>query len=92
MPERRERQDMYDHAWRAYSRRRLALHPWCVRCRPRGLLRLAVVTDHVVPHRGDRALFRDPDNHQSLCKPCHDRKTRIEDSPRTTTPKPARHA
>lgn len=28
--------------------------------------------DHIRPHRGDRALFFDPSNLQTLCKPCHD--------------------
>ena len=62
--------------------RRLAEHPWCVRCARRHVMRLAVVTDHIVPHRGDPVLFRDQNNHQSLCKRCHDRKTRMEDAPR----------
>jgi hypothetical protein len=32
---------------------------------------LATVADHVVPHRGDEALFFEGDL-QSLCKDCHD--------------------
>lgn len=82
-PQRKARQALYDHAWREYSRKRLSLHPYCVRCYARGVLRLAVVTDHVRPHLGDVLLFRDSDNHQSLCKHCHDRKTRREDHGRT---------
>ena len=31
-----------------------------------------LVGDHRVAHRGDPALFWDPDNIQCLCKPCHD--------------------
>ena len=31
----------------------------------------ACEVDHVVPHRGDRQLFWDANNLQSLCKPCH---------------------
>ncbi|SRR5579871_802906 len=30
------------------------------------------VADHRIPHRGDRVLFFDDDNVQTLCKPCHD--------------------
>ena len=30
------------------------------------------VADHRTPHRGDRQLFFDPKNVQTLCKPCHD--------------------
>jgi 5-methylcytosine-specific restriction protein A len=40
----------------------------------------ATLTDHVIPHRGDRTLFWDEHgNWQSMCKPCHDRKTHAED-------------
>jgi len=31
-----------------------------------------LVADHRIPHRGDPDLFWDPDNLQTLCKPCHD--------------------
>jgi len=31
-----------------------------------------LVADHVVPHRGDRRLFFDLGNLQTLCKTCHD--------------------
>lgn len=78
-PQRREHQALYDWDWRRYSKRRLALHPWCVECVKEGKPGLATVTDHIVPHRGDRVLFLDPNNHQSLCKRHHDRKTATED-------------
>nr|WP_236854405.1 HNH endonuclease [Brucella pseudogrignonensis] len=32
----------------------------------------ATVCDHRIPHKGDVSLFWNPDNLQSLCKPCHD--------------------
>lgn len=32
----------------------------------------ATVANHVVPHRGNMALFRDPRNLESVCKRCHD--------------------
>lgn len=71
---------MYDHAWRAYSRRRLAEFPWCVTClQRRNQLVQATITDHIVPHKGSTKLFLDQANHQSLCKTCHDRKTATED-------------
>jgi 5-methylcytosine-specific restriction protein A len=44
-----------------------------------GLVVLATVVDHVIPHRGDVELFWKPGNHQALCKACHDRKTVLED-------------
>jgi 5-methylcytosine-specific restriction enzyme A len=31
-----------------------------------------LVGDHIIPHRGDRALFLDRGNVQCLCKTCHD--------------------
>lgn len=31
-----------------------------------------LVADHREPHRGEERLFWDPDNLQTLCKPCHD--------------------
>lgn len=38
-----------------------------------------LVCDHIKPHKGDRELFFDPVNLQTLCKPCHDgAKQRIE--------------
>ena len=33
------------------------------------------LVDHIVPHRGDQALFWDEQNWQPLCKSCHDKKT-----------------
>ncbi|MBK9704528.1 MAG: HNH endonuclease [Betaproteobacteria bacterium] len=41
-------------------------------CEAAGRLTAASVVDHVVPHRGDQALFWDVGNWQPLCKPCHD--------------------
>jgi 5-methylcytosine-specific restriction protein A len=38
----------------------------------------ATVVDHVVPHRGDAALFWDEVNWAALCKRCHDAKTARE--------------
>lgn len=75
----RENAKLYDREWAEYSRARLVKYPWCVRCAAKGLDRLADVTDHIVPHKGDVRKFKDPDNHQSLCIPCHNRKTRTED-------------
>ena len=46
-----------------------------VNCLKNGTLTPATVVDHIVPHRGDHALFWDKQNWQPLCKDCHDRKT-----------------
>src|SRR4030067_417357 len=37
-----------------------------------GRMTPARVVHHLVPHRGDWRLFRDPANWESLCKACHD--------------------
>jgi 5-methylcytosine-specific restriction endonuclease McrA len=34
--------------------------------------RAGTVADHVIPHKGNRALFFDPRNLQTLCKEHHD--------------------
>lgn len=39
----------------------------------------ATVVDHAAPHRGDRALFWDTSNWQSLCAHCHNVKSACED-------------
>lgn len=38
-----------------------------------------LVADHVIPHRGDAALFWDEGNLQTLCKDCHDRVKQAEE-------------
>lgn len=65
----------YDDRWRKASRRFLNGHPVCVRCEQQGRLTGATVVDHVVPHKGDRDLFWDESNWQSLCAKCHNSKT-----------------
>ena len=35
----------------------------------------AQVVDHIIPHRGDMELFWNNTNWQSLCDPCHNKKT-----------------
>ena len=69
----------YDHRWQKARAVHLAGEPLCRRCLAQGLTTAATVVDHIRPHRGDMALFWDQGNWQSLCKPCHDIKTAIED-------------
>ena len=52
----------------------------CVRCMAEGRYVPATVVDHIQPHRGNTVLMWDESNWQALCKRCHDRKTRKEDS------------
>lgn len=69
----------YDYRWEKARKAFLAAHPLCERCKANGVYRQANVVDHVVPHKGDRALFWDWSNWMALCKPCHDSKTARED-------------
>ena len=70
----------YDNRWRKARKRYLNVHPLCVKCFDKDILVKATVVDHIIPHRGDAVLFWDEANWQSLCKPCHDRKTWKEDN------------
>ena len=65
----------YNAEWRRARKVFLQKHPLCAECRKNGKLTPATVVDHIIPHRGDRKLFWDENNWQSLCKDCHDRKT-----------------
>lgn len=61
----------YDSQWDKARRGYLARHPYCVMCEAEGQQVLATVVDHIVPHRGDNALFWDRSNWASLCQPHH---------------------
>ena len=65
-------QYLYNHNWRKASKAYLRRNPLCVYCLQTGKSKGARVVDHIVPHKGDRALFWDIDNWQGLCKRCHD--------------------
>ena len=69
----------YGSAWRKARRRYLEAHPLCVACMKEGRYTKATDVDHIVPHRGDPALFWDEDNWQALCHRHHSVKTRRED-------------
>jgi 5-methylcytosine-specific restriction protein A len=53
----------------------LRASPLCVVCRASGRVVPATQVDHIVPHRGDPALFWAFENLQALCDPCHSAKT-----------------
>lgn len=69
----------YGTRWQKARATYLASHPLCKQCDQRGLIVRATVVDHIIPHKGDQNLFWSRDNWQSLCKPCHDKKTATED-------------
>lgn len=69
----------YNARWRRARRMFLRRHPFCVHCEQEGKLTPATEVDHIVPHKGNYNLFWDENNWRALCKPCHSRKTAIED-------------
>lgn len=65
--------------WRVLRIRQLRRKPLCEFCEKSRRIVEATVVDHIKPHKGDKALFHDPENLQSLCKKCHDSvKARME--------------
>lgn len=69
----------YGSRWQKARATYLREHPLCRMHEQLGRIVPATVVDHVVPHRGDLALFWDTANWQPLCKDCHDRhKQRLE--------------
>jgi 5-methylcytosine-specific restriction protein A len=69
----------YGYRWQKARHTYLKNNPLCVGCEKLGMVRAATEVDHIIPHRGDQALFWDTSNWQGLCKPCHSRKTARED-------------
>ncbi|MGC5885719.1 HNH endonuclease [Ralstonia pseudosolanacearum] len=69
----------YGAKWRREREQYLRESPLCVRCLEAEQVVAATVVDHIIPHKGDQKLFWRRSNWQSLCKPCHDRKTAAED-------------
>ena len=65
----------YDGKWRKARRLHLLKQPLCVHCLKTGKRTPATDVDHVIPHKGDMALFWDMSNWQSLCHSCHSIKT-----------------
>jgi 5-methylcytosine-specific restriction enzyme A len=64
--------------WLARQRQQLQAHPLCCMCMQRGRVEAATVADHIVPHKGDEALFFAGEL-QSLCIRHHNRsKQQIE--------------
>jgi len=61
--------------WRALRAAVLLADRACVVCQAAP----STIADHLVPHRGDPALFWNRDNLQGLCATCHSRKTRRDE-------------
>lgn len=73
-------------AWRQVRRERLRIEPTCRYCREMNRVREAGVVDHVLPRSDRPDLELEIDNTQSLCPPCHNRKTMGENQQRWTDP------
>jgi len=56
----------YTADWQKARAAFLAAHPRCAKCKAP-----ATVVDHIIPHKGDKRLFRNPVNWQPLCRHCH---------------------
>lgn len=80
----KQRHAFYGARWVKARNHWLMVNPLCVFCSHKGIVRAASVVDHIVPHRGDYDRFWDMSNWQSLCRGCHDLKTRDEIAGRRT--------
>lgn len=58
--------------WLRMRSRQLDRDPLCAYCLQSEEVTEATIVDHIKEHKGDEAVFFDPDNLQSLCKSCHD--------------------
>lgn len=75
-------QALYDSPeWRRASKEYRALHPWCECEHHQGKPASArsECVDHIIPHRGDRALFLDRSNFRAMAWGCHTAKTNRTD-------------
>lgn len=64
--------------WKKLSHRWLMMHPLCVSCEARGIYRKGDLVDHIVELRDDWTKRLDPDNLETMCISCHNKKSAIE--------------
>lgn len=69
----------YTRQWDVFRLAFLREHPLCAMCEAQGRVTAASVVDHIVPHRGDMAIFWREGNHQPLCPPCHNSAKQAEE-------------
>lgn len=65
----------YTYKWHKARIQYMLDNPLCVICKKQGVIKSAYCVDHIQPHRGNKELFWDKDNWQSLCQRCHSKKT-----------------
>ena len=70
----------YDWRWQKARKKFLESHPLCEECKKQGRYVDAIDVDHIIPHRGDPALFWDQGNWQALCHRHHSMKTKANDN------------
>jgi 5-methylcytosine-specific restriction protein A len=73
------RQWYWQKGWLRLRDLHKAQHPLCVMCERQGRVTAATVVDHIKPHKGDRDLFYDPENLQSLCERHHNASKQAEE-------------
>ena len=61
--------------WRKLSEYHRTRHPLCVACESIGRTTVGDVSDHRVELKDDWSLRVEPSNLQTLCHPCHNKKT-----------------
>ncbi|WP_395007302.1 HNH endonuclease [Undibacterium sp.] len=69
----------YGYKWQQARIGWLRAHPLCVMCEAMGRVIAASVVDHKVPHRGNKELFWNRNNWQSLCQHHHSSDAQIRD-------------
>ena len=64
---------LYDARWQRASAawRKQPENVLCVCCKANGVVKVAELVDHIIPHKGDLGRFWDQGNWQSLCDRCH---------------------
>jgi 5-methylcytosine-specific restriction enzyme A len=58
----------YTYRWTRVSREFLWRRRWCIGCLAIGVRSKATLVDHIIPHKGDRALFWSSANWQPCCE------------------------
>ena len=64
-------QRLYTYKWQKASKGFLAKNPLCAEHDRHGEVVAATEVDHIIPHKGDAAVFWTRANWQSLCHSCH---------------------
>lgn len=74
-------------SWRRMRRIHAEAHPLCEDCLRRGIRTPVEIVDHILPRQTHPALALVAVNLQSLCRPCHRRKTDKDYGKRTSAAK-----